>query len=135
KEEEQQRIALDNLIQRVTELKNSVGALIFKLEHEYETLKWPSVLDNYSLLSSQLQSLGKLLKGDKMPQLKNKILLPIFISPEPDESLAKLTENRVMMFNHEVAPSFLRTKPPPDVEEKTGLLTGKAQQLPQDQTQ
>jgi len=56
------------------------------------------VLDNYSLLSSQLQSLGKLLKGDKMPQLKNKVLLPIFISPDPDDGLA-VSGGKIPAFN------------------------------------
>jgi hypothetical protein len=37
-----------------------------------------------------------------------------------------------MMFNHEIAPNYLRTKLEPDVEEKTQQLTNKAQQVTQD---
>lgn len=40
KEEKQLEASLESLIQRVSELKNSIGALIYKLEHEYETLNW-----------------------------------------------------------------------------------------------
>lgn len=132
KEEKQLELSLESLIQRVSELKNSIGALIFKLEHEYETLNWPSVLDNFALLSGQLNSLGRVLKSDKMPSLKNQLLLPILLNPEHDESLKKLTEGRVAMFNHEIAPNYLRTKLEPDAEEKTQQLANKAQQVTQD---
>ncbi|KAH3697727.1 mediator of RNA polymerase II transcription subunit 8-like [Dreissena polymorpha] len=132
KEEKHLEASLEALIQRVSELKSSIGALIGKLEHEYETLNWPSVLDSFALLSGQLTSLGRVLKGDKVPALKNQLLLPILISPEIDESLGKLTEGRVMMFNHEIPPTYLRTKPQPEVEEKTQQLVTKATCLAQD---
>ncbi|XP_060577611.1 mediator of RNA polymerase II transcription subunit 8-like [Ruditapes philippinarum] len=132
KEEKQLELSLESMIQRVSELKNSIGALIFKLEHEYETLNWPSLLDNFALLSGQLNSLSRVLKSDKMPSLKSQLILPIELSPEPCENLGKLTEGRVMMFNHEIAPNYLRTKLEPDVEEKTQQLTNKAQQVTQD---
>ena len=40
KEEKQLELAQEALIQRVTELKNSIGSFIMKLEHEYESLSW-----------------------------------------------------------------------------------------------
>lgn len=135
KEEKQLEMSLEALIQRVAELKNSIGSFIAKLEHEYETMSWPSVLDNFALLSGQLDSLGRLLKSDKVPPLKNQLILPLEISPDEDENLRKLTENRLCVFNHEVAPNFLRTKPLPDVEEKTQALTTKAQLVSQDAAQ
>lgn len=135
KEEKQLETSLEALVQRVSDLKNSIGALIFKLEHEYETLNWPSVLDNFALLSGQLNTLGRVLKNDKMPSLKCQLLLPLALSQVPDENLGKLTEGRVMIFNHEVAPNYLRTKPMPDVEEKTQQLIAKAQQITQDLAQ
>lgn len=47
----------------------------------------------------------------------------------------KVTEGRVVVFNHEVAPNYLRTKAEPDVEEKTQQLTTKAQMVSQDLVQ
>ncbi|KAL4237057.1 mediator of RNA polymerase II transcription subunit 8 [Mactra antiquata] len=135
KEEKQLEMSLESMIQRVSELKNSIGALIFKLEHEYETLNWPSLLDNFALLSGQLNSLGRVLKSDKVPSLKNQLLLPLLLHPDPDENLRKLTEGRLLFFNHEIAPNYLRTKLEPEVEEKTQQLVTKAQQTTQEQTQ
>ena len=39
------------------------------------------------------------------------------------------------MFNHEVVPDYLRTKPEPEVEEKSQQLTTKANQITQDLAQ
>ena len=50
-------------------------------------------------------------------------------------SFQKLTEGRVVMFNHEVVPDYLRTKPEPEVEEKTQQLTNKASQITQELAQ
>lgn len=118
KEEKQLENALDALIQRVQDLKNSLAAFLVKLENEYQTMNWPSVLDNFSLLSGQLNSLGKLLKSEKLPVLRNQILLPLVLSRDRDQDLEKLTERRVFAFNHDVVPDYLRTKPEPDVEKK-----------------
>ncbi|XP_060073506.1 mediator of RNA polymerase II transcription subunit 8-B-like [Ylistrum balloti] len=126
KEEKQLEFALDALIQRVQDLKNSLTAFLSKLENEYQTMSWPSVLDNFALLSGQLNSLGKLLKSEKVPVLRNQILLPLALSPERDQELEKLTERRVFAFNHEVVPDYLRTKPEPDVEKKIQESTSKA---------
>lgn len=135
KEEKQLELSIEALIQRVTELKNSVATFLQKLEHEYETLSWPSVLDSFALLSGQLNSLGRVLKNEKVPALRNHLLLPLVLSPERDPELEKLTEGRVVMFNHEVVPDYLRTKPEPEVEEKTQQLTTKASQITQDLAQ
>ena len=47
----------------------------------------PSVLDNFALLSGQLNSLGRVLKNEKVPALRNHLLLPIVLSPERDQEL------------------------------------------------
>lgn len=126
KEKKQLDNALDALIQRVQDMKNSIAAFLAKLENEYQHMNWPSILDNFALLSGQLNSLGRLLKNDKIPPLRSHILLPLCLSPDRDPELEKLTEGRVFAFNHEVVPDYLRTKPEPDVEDRIQSLTGKS---------
>ena len=47
----------------------------------------------------------------------------------------KMTEGRVLVFNHDVVPNYLRTKAEPDVEEKIQQLTTKTQLVSQDTIQ
>lgn len=48
----------------------------------------PTMLDNYALLSGQINTFLKVLKNDKTPILRNLISLPIKLSPDRDEELA-----------------------------------------------
>lgn len=54
REEKQLESALESIIQRVNDLKQSIASLILKVENEYETMNWPSFLDNYALISGQV---------------------------------------------------------------------------------
>ena len=63
-----------------------------------------------------MNALLKVLKNDKTPLLRNLIVLPLVLSPDPDEDLAKMTENRVNALTYDITPDLLRTKPDPDVE-------------------
>lgn len=45
------------------------------------------MLDNFALLSGQLNTLGKLLRNEKVPPLRNSILLPIALSGDRDPEL------------------------------------------------
>ena len=49
----------DALISRTIDLKNNITQLIWKLENEFETLQWPSVLDNFAMISGQMNTLLK----------------------------------------------------------------------------
>uniref|UniRef100_A0A0A9W294 Mediator of RNA polymerase II transcription subunit 8 n=3 Tax=Lygus hesperus TaxID=30085 RepID=A0A0A9W294_LYGHE len=129
REEKQLELALEAISLRVNELKNSIGAMIFKLENESDTMNWPSFLDNYALLSGQLVSISKMLGHDKCPALRNYAVLPLLLSPERDEQLLRLTEHRVPMFSHDLVPDYLRTKPIPEVEQKMVQLEHKATSL------
>jgi len=135
RDERQLDASLDALIHRVTEIKNSLAGLIMKLEVEYETLSWPSVLDNFALLSGQITTLNRLIKHEKTPQFHNQICLPILLSPDRNIALEKLTEGRVFAFNHEVVPDYLRTKPDSEAEEKMNQLSARASQTTPDNIQ
>lgn len=117
----------------------------------------PSVLDNFALLSGQLNTINKLLKNEKTPSFRNQVIIPLLLSPDRDEDLAvsvkapdwrvceqslwpvhsplllvppqKLTEQRVPVFSHEIVPDYLRTKPDPEVEEQEKQLSVEAARI------
>lgn len=60
----------------------------------------PSVLDNFALLSGQLNTINKLLKNDKTPSFRNQVIIPLLLSPDRDEDLAvSLIINSIMIFS------------------------------------
>ncbi|XP_077391491.1 mediator of RNA polymerase II transcription subunit 8 isoform X2 [Festucalex cinctus] len=126
REEKQLEASLDSLITQVAHVKNALHSFIFKLENEYERLTWPSVLDNFALLSGQLNTVNKLLKNDKTPSFRNQLIIPLLLSQDRDDELAKVTEQRVPVFSHEIVPDYLRTKPDPEVEEQEKQLSVEA---------
>ena len=81
-------------------------------------LNWHSFLDSQALISGQLNSLMKSVKGERVPSLRKYTALPILLSADRDEDLVRMTENRVASFNHDLVPHYLRTKPEPEVENK-----------------
>ncbi|CAL1545965.1 unnamed protein product [Lymnaea stagnalis] len=129
KEEKQLDASLDDLIHHVRELKQSIAGFIYKLENDYQNISWPNMMEHFGVLSSGLSTTKRLLKAEKMPLLRNYVLFPILLSPDRDPHLEKLTEGRVLAFNHEVVPDYLRTKPEPEVEEKVQLLSVKASSI------
>lgn len=70
-----------------------------------------------------------MLSLEKTPPLRNLTVLPLMLSPERDEDLLRLTENRVPAFTHDLVPDYLRTKPEPEVEQKMIQLEMKAGNL------
>ncbi|XP_017784155.1 PREDICTED: mediator of RNA polymerase II transcription subunit 8 [Nicrophorus vespilloides] len=135
REEKQLESALESIILRVNDLKSSIAAMIFKVENEYDTMNWPTFLDNYALLSGHLTSLSKILSHDKCPPLRNLTILPLMLSPERDEQLAQVTEHRVSTFAHDIVPDYLRTKLEPMAETKMNQLEHKAASLTYDNAQ
>ncbi|XP_020631409.1 mediator of RNA polymerase II transcription subunit 8-like isoform X2 [Orbicella faveolata] len=126
-------VSLEAVASRVQELKESIQAFLAKLEHEQ--LSWPSVLDNYALLSGQVNTLTKLLKNEKTPFFRNLVLLPLLVQQETDPDIQKATDGRIQAFNHEVVPDYLRTKYDPEIEESEQKLETLAASIPPDQAQ
>lgn len=48
----------------------------------------PSVLDNFALLSGQLNTINKLLKNEKTPSFRNQLIIPLLLSQDRDDDLA-----------------------------------------------
>lgn len=118
--------SIESLISRSKELKNAIEQFLLKIEHEHTNLTWPSVLDNYALLSSQMSSLFSLLRSEKMPNLQNYSIIPLRLGQDDDQFLNSITESRLMSLNHAIVPDYLRTKPDPDVEQIERQLTFEA---------
>uniref|UniRef100_H3CNX1 Mediator of RNA polymerase II transcription subunit 8 n=1 Tax=Tetraodon nigroviridis TaxID=99883 RepID=H3CNX1_TETNG len=129
REEKQLETSVESLISRVAHVKAALHSFIYKLENEYERLMWPSVLDNFALLSGQLNTINKLLRNEKTPSFRNQVIIPLLLSPDRDEDLAKLTEQRLPVFSHEIVPDYLRTKPDPEVEEQEKQLSAEAARM------
>ncbi|XP_008209854.1 mediator of RNA polymerase II transcription subunit 8 isoform X2 [Nasonia vitripennis] len=132
REEKQLDSALEAIIMRVNDLKSAIASMIFKVEHEYETLNWPNFLDNFALISGHLTSLSKILSNEKAPNLRNLTVLPLHLSPEKDEELLRMTEGRISTFAHDLVPDYLRTKPDPLVESKMLAYEAKVANLTYD---
>nr|SVE70812.1 EOG090X0JK2 [Daphnia similis]SVE71443.1 EOG090X0JK2 [Daphnia similis]SVE72076.1 EOG090X0JK2 [Daphnia similis]SVE72703.1 EOG090X0JK2 [Daphnia similis] len=135
REEKQLDAALEALLQRINDLKTSIRTLLFRLENEYASLSWPSFLDSYAVISGQMNTLLKVMKNDKTPLLRNLIVLPLVLSPDPDEELKQATEGRVVAFSHDITPDMLRTKPDPDVEQRQNQFEQRATQVPPETAQ
>lgn len=54
REEKHLEATLQAIQNRVIDLKTAIQALITKLETEYETINWPTFLDNYAILSGHV---------------------------------------------------------------------------------
>ncbi|KAK6179666.1 hypothetical protein SNE40_011975 [Patella caerulea] len=135
KEEKQLESSLADITAKVADIKNALASFLYKLENEFATLNWPTMLDNFALISSNMNSLSRVLRGDKIPALRNFTLFPVLLSPDTDQELAKLTEGRLFMCNHEVVPDYLRTKPETEVEDKINQLHTKANSITSDNAQ
>lgn len=54
RQEKQLESLIDAVLNRLNDLKHSIGAMIHKIETEYETINWPTFLDNFALISSHV---------------------------------------------------------------------------------
>lgn len=148
REEKQLEQLLEAVLSRLNDIKISIGSMIHKIETEYETINWPTFLDNFALLSShvshiiilqfefttkklhlQLTGLHKILAHELGPPLRNLTVLPLLLSPDRDEVLCQLTEGRFPVFSHDIVPNYLRTKPDPAIEMRMQQHEQKANNL------
>uniref|UniRef100_A0A2M4AVN8 Mediator of RNA polymerase II transcription subunit 8 n=1 Tax=Anopheles triannulatus TaxID=58253 RepID=A0A2M4AVN8_9DIPT len=129
REEKQFEMLLEAVLNRLNDLIHAIGGMIHRLETEYETLNWPTFLDNYALISGHVTGLMKILSSEIGTPLRNLTVLPLMLTQERDEALSQLTDGRVAMFSHDLAPDYLRTKPDPGAETRLATHETKANNL------
>lgn len=56
REEKQLDMLLEAVLNRLNDIKHSIGAMIHRLENEYETINWPTFLDNFALISGHVSN-------------------------------------------------------------------------------
>ncbi|KAI5737624.1 mediator of RNA polymerase II transcription subunit 8 [Diaphorina citri] len=135
REEKQLESSLESVVMKLNEIKSQLVGMLFKIDHDRDSLNWPTFLDNFALLSGQFSAIAKVLSHDKTPPIRNLTVLPLILNPEREEELLRLTEGRVPAFTHDLVPDYLRTKQEPDVEHKLIQLEHKAASLSYDAAQ
>uniref|UniRef100_A0A6G1SFW5 Mediator of RNA polymerase II transcription subunit 8 n=1 Tax=Aceria tosichella TaxID=561515 RepID=A0A6G1SFW5_9ACAR len=131
-EEKQFEVTIDRLLEYTKNLKVSLEFFIHKIETEGDKVDWPQVLDSFTSICGQINTLMRFTRDNRSQFIENRVVLPLLLTPDRDEELAKLTENRVFMVNHEMVPCYLRTKPDPEIEEFDKSLQAKASTISPD---
>jgi len=125
-DEKQFEVVIDRLIDYARNVKVSLQFFIQRLEADGDMMTWPSMIDCFTSLCAQINNLMRYIRENKINYLDNRVLLPLRLNPDRDEELAKLTEGRVQLVNHEMVPDYLRTKPDPELEEADKIYQSKA---------
>ena len=124
----------DGRIERLIEYTKSIKvSLIYFLQRlETEGMEWPQVLDTFTSICGQFNTLMRFTRDNRLQYIENRVVLPIKLIQERDEKLVEMTEGRVMVVNHEMVPDYLRTKPDPDIEEVDRNLQAAASKISPD---
>ncbi|UJR14851.1 hypothetical protein I4U23_001836 [Adineta vaga] len=110
---------LQQILDKVRDMKQALAG--FFIEYERGQLSWPTILDQMSLLSSQITTLRASVRHI-LPSLRTNSIVPMCLSPDNDVNVEHLTERRLSVFNHDFMPQLLRTKNLPEIEERERLL-------------
>lgn len=131
-EEKQFEEKVNELIDKAKNIKISLVYFIQRIETEGDTMNWPQVLDAFTSICGQINTLMRYTRENRAQFIENRVVLPLQLSPDRDEELVKLTEGRVQLVNHEMVPDYLRTKPDPEIEELDKNLQIKASTISPD---
>lgn len=131
-EEKQFESTIDRLIEYAKNIKISLLFFLQRIETEGDNMDWSAVLDSFTSICGQMNTLMRFTRENKSQFIENRVVLPLLLSPDCDEELAKLTEGRVQMVNHEMVPDYLRTKPDPEIEEFEKALQTKSNSISPD---
>lgn len=55
REEKQLETSIDSIVLKLNEIKAQLVGMLYKIDHERDSLQWPTFLDNFALLSGQVR--------------------------------------------------------------------------------
>ncbi|XP_055333498.1 mediator of RNA polymerase II transcription subunit 8-A-like [Paramacrobiotus metropolitanus] len=116
---------IDMVLNHIQDIRSNISGLLLHIETQTDYLSWPSIMDRFSLISSQMANLAKTMKNEKSPDLRKAVVVPNFVTQESDANVEKLTEGRITSVNHENVPTYLRTRLDPGLEERFDLAFNK----------
>ncbi|KAH8859332.1 Mediator of RNA polymerase II transcription subunit 8 [Schistosoma japonicum] len=131
--EKRQLENINILYTAVYKLKQKIQDLVIKFETQGDQCDWPRYLSTLALCASELGEIRKILESDRFSNEHTLVLTPIVLNPEHDANLAKITEERLSLFNHDTVPQYLRTKLDPKVESECSSQATRAASIPSDQ--
>ncbi|KAM3187688.1 hypothetical protein ACTXT7_001801 [Hymenolepis weldensis] len=117
-----------------SKLKQKLRELLCIIENHPDNVDWPKYLNTLGLCASELVEIRKVLESERFSSANSMILTPRSLGTEPDPNLAKATEDRLHIFNHEAAPQYLRTKLDPQIESLRMAVDARADQIQNSQS-
>ncbi|VDL41825.1 unnamed protein product [Hymenolepis diminuta] len=117
-----------------SKLKQKIWELLCIIENHRDNIDWPKYLNTLGLCASELVEIRKVLESERFSSANSMILTPRSLGTEPDPNLAKATEDRLHIFNHEAAPQYLRTKLDPQIESLRMAVDARADQIQNSQS-
>lgn len=133
REDKQFEVTIDTLIEYTKNIKVSLEYFIRRLDVEGHNMSWNQVLDSFTSICGQINTLMRYTREQKSLNIDNRVILPLLLTQESDMELTKLTENRVQVVNHEMVPDYLRTKPDLEIEEQEKALVTRCNAILPDQ--
>ncbi|CAH8493094.1 unnamed protein product [Schistosoma mattheei] len=131
--EKRQLENVNTLYTAIHKLKQKIQDLVIKAETQGDQCDWPRYLSTLALCASELSEIRKILESDRFSNEHTLVLTPMLLNPEQDSNLAKITEERLSLFNHDTVPQYLRTKLDPKVESECSSQTTRAAGIPSEQ--
>nr|CAH8841880.1 unnamed protein product [Trichobilharzia regenti] len=131
--EKRQLENINTLYTATLKLKQKIQDLVIKLETQGDRCDWPSYLSTLALCASELSEIRKVLESERFSNEHTLVLTPMVLNPEQDANLAKITEERLSLFNHDTVPQYLRTKLDPKVESECSSQVTRASGIPSEQ--